>query len=104
MPPPYLAVSYPPYPSYLLPTNWVSRELPDVAEVEVRVGAGQLTQPDHQLVRLGQVVVKSYSPVSTVQIPHQAEVLFDSLKIFLRLVFTGGSVPVEREAGSYLGN
>ena len=32
--------------------HWVARQLSDVAEVEVRVVAGQLTQPAHQLVRL----------------------------------------------------
>ena len=82
--------------------HWVARQLPDVAEVEVRVGAGELTQLVHQLVRLGQVVVKPHSPVSTVQRPHQAEVLLDSLEIFFELVSTGGSVPVEREDSDLL--
>ena len=83
--------------------DWVvARQLPDVAEVEVVVVAGQLTEAAHQLVRLGQVVVKSHAPVSSVQRPHQAEVLLDSFEIFLRLVSVGGSVPIEREPSHLL--
>ena len=63
----------------------------------MRVGAGQPTQPAHQLVSLGQVVVKSQTPVSTVLSPHQAEVLLDTTEIFPLFMFVRRFIPVERE-------
>ena len=47
----------------------------------MRVVAGQLTQPAHHLVSLGQVVVKSHHPVSTVQRPHQTKVLLPKISV-----------------------
>ena len=76
--------------------HWVARQLSDVAEVEVRVVSGQLTQPAHQLVRLVQVVVKSHHPVSSVQRPHQTEVLRDAIKIFLEFMFVRRCISIER--------
>ena len=82
--------------------HWVARELPDITEVEVGVVTGQLTQAAHQLVRLGQVVVKSHAPVISVQRSHQAEVLLDSLEIFSKLMKPRGTVSVERESNHLL--
>ena len=80
----------------------VARQLPDVAEVEVVVVAGQLTQAAHQLVRLGQVVVKSHAPVISIHRPHKAKALLDTIEIFLGLVTAGGFVPKESEANNLL--
>ena len=82
--------------------DWVARQLPDITEVEVVVVAGQLTEAAHQLVRLGQVVVKSHAPVSSVQRPHQAEVLLDPLEIFLEFMNIRGRISIERETNDLL--
>ena len=76
--------------------QWV-RYVVDRAEVEQRVGAGQVAQVHHQEVAGADVVVQPDRPAVVVDGGDCIKILLDPLKIAPLLVFCRVGVPEERE-------
>ena len=69
----------------------------DRAEVEQRVGAGQVAQVHHQEVAWADVVVQPDRPAVVVDRGYSINILLDPLKIASHLVFCRVGVSEERE-------
>ena len=69
----------------------------DRAEVEQRVGAGQVAQVHHQEVAGADVVVQPDRPAVVVDRGYSIEILLDPLKIASHLVFCRVGVSEEGE-------
>ena len=82
---------------------YVTQSQPDVAEIEVVVGTGEVTQLTHELLVCGlEVIIQPHHPVLAIQLCHLLYVLLNTMEVLFSFVTRRIGVSIERESKDFL--